>query len=72
MFNFYFPMMYTGFDTSNNQRVYDVFILMLSQMTIKQFGLNIIEYLIPIIKSKKKLENHKKEYADILKLYDDS
>ena len=65
-------MMYTGFDTSNNQRVYDVFILMLSQMTIKQFGLNIIEYVIPIIKSKKKLENHKNEYADILKLYDDS
>ena len=35
LFNFYFPMIWTGLDKNNQSRLYDVFILMFSQMTFK-------------------------------------
>lgn len=35
IFNFYFPMMYIGFDQSNHHRLRDIFNLMLTQMAFK-------------------------------------
>ena len=35
LFNFYFPMMYVGFDQRNEKRLIDVFNLMLTQMAFK-------------------------------------
>lgn len=72
LFNFYFPLMYVGFDQSNSSRMRDLFNLMLAQMAFKQVSYNLIEYYQPILMSKRKLDEHNEEYADLLKLYDDS
>ena len=45
---------------------------MLTQMAFKQIATNAFEFIQPIIRSKKKLEQHYEEYAGIVKLYDDS
>ena len=72
LFNFYFPMILVGFDQRNSQRLFDVFNIMLAQMAFKQISVNLLEYFKPLVLWKKSLEAHNQEYADLLKLYDDS
>ena len=70
-FNFYLPAIWLMFFTTKTNFM-DLFNLMLVQMGYKQISANIIEYLMPIILAKRKLDSHNKEYDDVLQLYDDS
>ena len=55
--NFFGPLLLVAFYT----RMYeDLFTMLLTQMACKQIGLNIIEYLKPILTIKPKLKNCKK------------
>ena len=65
-------MIFIGFDIRNGERGKDLFNNLLTQLVGKQIALNLVEYYMPIIMSKKKLEEHNDEYAEILKLYDDT
>ena len=71
MFNFYFPMIFVGFDVRNPTRLRDVFNLMLTQMAIKQIASNLVEYIQPMALTMKKLDAHNEEYAELRSLYED-
>ena len=57
------PMLLVAFMLRN----YDnLFMMMLTQMACKQLGMNIVEYLVPIFKVKKKLNEINKEYKNVI------
>lgn len=62
-FNFYMPLLLVAFYTTNYN---NLFIMMLSQMAFKQTSQNMVEYIIPILKTKKKLDNHQNDYMGML------
>ena len=67
--NFYFPLLLVAFYT----RMYeDLFTMIFSQMACKQIGLNIIEYLKPLITIKPKINKIKNEYKEVLDNYSKS
>ena len=59
-------------DKRNKSRFRDVFNMMLTQMAVKQVLSNIIKFFKPIVFSKKKLDIHNSEYADLIHLFDDN
>jgi hypothetical protein len=54
--NFYVPLILVAFDTRNARNYDDLFSLLLTQMAYKQIAMNLIEYLTPILRVKKKLD----------------
>lgn len=54
-FNFYFPMLWVGFDYRNKRNYFDLFMLMTTQMAFKQIGMNLMEYFMPILLIRPKL-----------------
>ena len=48
-------MIFIGFDIRNGERGKDLFNNLLTQLVGKQIALNLVEYYMPIIMSKKKL-----------------
>ena len=55
IFNYYLPYMIVAFNPGNPQNFVELFYLMATQMVFKQIISNVIEYLQPIIKARKKL-----------------
>ena len=58
-----------AFDKRNPRNYDDLFQLLLSQLAYKQIGMNVMEYLVPVLTTKKKLEDKILEYKDTLNLY---
>ena len=64
--NFYFPLLLVAFYTRQYE---DLFTMIFSQMACKQIGLNIVEYLKPLLTIKPKINKIKNEYKDCIGLY---
>jgi hypothetical protein len=47
----------------------DLFTMLFTQMACKQVGLNVVEYLKPLLTIKPKIDKIKHEYADVLENY---
>ena len=58
-----------AFDKRNPRNYDDLFQLLLSQLAYKQIGMNVMEYLVPVLTTKKKLEDKILEFKDTLNLY---
>lgn len=67
--NFYLPLLFVAFDERNPRNYDDLFQLLLSQLAYKQIGMNVLEYAVPIIYTKKKLLDKFVEYKDLLNQY---
>lgn len=65
-FNFYGPMLLVAFYRNNYQ---NLFIMMFTQMACKQTTYNIIEWLMPIIKTRTKLNKLKQNFQKVLNKY---
>jgi len=62
-------MIWVAFDPRNKKNYHDLFNLMLTQMAVKQISANLIEYLQPLLLSRKKLIALEEEYEGLLKQY---
>lgn len=67
--NYYFPLLYVAFDERNPRNYDDLFQLLLAQLAYKQTGLNVMEYIKPIITTKKKLTDLYQDYKNQLNKY---
>lgn len=64
--NFYFPLLLVAFYT----RMYeDLFTMLFTQMACKQVGLNIVEYLKPLLTIKPKISKINADYQDVIDSY---
>jgi len=64
--NFYFPLLLVAFYTRQYE---DLFTMIFSQMACKQIGLNILEYVKPLLTIKPKINKIKNEYKDCINSY---
>ena len=67
-FNFYMPMLLVAFYT---RKYDDLFMMMLSQMAFKQISMNLIEWFLPIITTRKKMVAVREEYDTIIRPYEE-
>jgi hypothetical protein len=62
--NFYVPMIFIALDYRNPGNFDELFSLLLTQLAVKQFGVNVVELFLPIFKVKPSIvelqENYKK------------
>lgn len=67
-FNFYMPMLIVAFYSQN----YDnLFMMLFTKMSAKQIGMNIVEYILPILKVRSKAMTVQAEFKDTIEKFED-
>lgn len=67
--NFYLPAITIALDTSNTNSYMDIFQLLLTQLAVKQLSLNLLEYILPILKTKWQLMKLHDRFRKVINQY---
>jgi len=67
--NFYLPAITIALDTENGSSYMDIFQLLLTQLAVKQVSLNLLEYFLPILKTKWQLMKLHDRFRKVINQY---